>query len=372
METEEHADIVVIGGGVIGVAVARALAANGREVILLEAESAFGTHTSSRNSEVIHAGIYYPTGSLKATLCVSGKASLYDYCRTHDVPHRRIGKLIVATTEEQIPGLEQIHAQAANNGVTDLEWLDAEDIRELEPNVVARRGLLSPSTGIVDSHALLSRFRYDAEALGAIAVTSSPVTRGAVTDTGISLTVAGPEPMLLHCRAVVNAAGLHAPRVAHSIEGVPPSAIPPAFFAKGHYFTLAGSSPFNRLVYPVPEPGGLGVHVTLDMAGSARFGPDVSWVETVDYSFDSTRAERFYTAIRTYFPGLSADALMPGYTGIRPKIVAPGSPNADFVVQGPETHGLPLVNLFGIESPGLTASLALADRVCDLLTSTKG
>ncbi|HEY6727924.1 MAG TPA: NAD(P)/FAD-dependent oxidoreductase [Polyangiaceae bacterium] len=372
MEPAEHIDVVVIGGGVIGVAVARALARSGRDVILVEAEGAFGTHTSSRNSEVIHAGIYYPTGSLKATLCVSGKASLYDYCRTHDVPHRRIGKLIVATTEEQVAGLVQLRVQAAQNGVADLEWLDAADIQRLEPNVVAHAGLLSPSTGIVDSHALLSRFRYDAEALGVIAVTSSPVLCGAVTDAGISLSVGGPEPMLLHCRAVVNAAGLYASRVAHSIEGVPASAIPPAFFAKGHYFTLAGPAPFNRLVYPVPEPGGLGVHVTLDMAGSVRFGPDVSWLDTVDYSFDLTRAERFYSAIRTYFPGLPAGSLMPGYTGIRPKIVDQGNPSADFVVQGPETHGLPLVNLFGIESPGLTASLALADRVCELLAPTNG
>lgn len=348
-------------------AAARTLARAGREVVLLEAEPTFGAHTSSRNSEVIHAGIYYPRGSLKATLCVAGKRALYEYCAERGVPHRRLGKIIVACSETQQRELAQIEQRARENGVTDLEWLDTRQVKELEPDVVAEAGLFSPSTGILDSHELLQSFRHDAEAAGAIVVPASPVLGGAVTDRGISLEIGGPEPAQVHCRTVVNAAGLFAPRVAKTIQGVPHDTIPTAYFAKGHYFTLAGRVPFRHLVYPIPEPGGLGVHVTLDMSGAARFGPDVSWLDDVDYSFDPSRRERFYTAIRAYFPSLAPDALLDGYTGIRPKIVAPNQAAADFVVQGPEVHGLPLVNLYGIESPGLTASLALADLVCQRL-----
>jgi len=356
-------DTLIIGGGVVGMAVARALARAGREVVLLEAESTFGAHTSSRNSEVIHAGIYYPRGSLKATLCVAGKHALYDYCAERGIPHQRIGKVIVACNETQRQELEQIKQRAHANGVEDLEWLDIQQLRELEPAVVAAAGLFSPSTGIIDSHELLQSFRQEAEAAGAIIVPSSPVLGGKVTDRGISISVAGAEPTEVHCRAVINAAGLFAPRVAESIEGVPRESIPSAYFAKGHYYMLAGRSPFRHLVYPVPEPGGLGIHVTLDMAGATRFGPDVAWIDGVDYNFDATSAHKFYPAIRSYFPALEAGALLEGYTGIRPKISGPGQAAADFVVQGPDVHGLPLVNLYGIESPGLTASLALADLV---------
>lgn len=367
MEAFETADVVIVGGGVVGMAAARALALAGREVVLLEAEPAFGTHTSSRNSEVIHAGIYYETHSVKARFCVSGRRAVYDYCRDHAVAHRRVGKLIVANSERQVAELERIHARAVANGVTDLEWLDASEVASMEPCVVATRALHSPSTGIVDSHELLSSFRRDAEAAGAIVVTCSPVTGGSITESGVRLSVSGSDPVELECRALVNAAGLFAQRLAHTIAGFPPELIPPCYFAKGHYFTLAGRAPFRHLVYPVPEPGGLGIHVTLDLAGAARFGPDVSWVEAVDYSFDATRVDDFYRAIRTYYPNLEDGSLQPGYTGIRPKLVPPGSPPADFLVQGPEVHGLPLVNLFGIESPGLTASLALADHICELL-----
>lgn len=364
----DELDTLIIGGGVVGMAAARALARAGRDVVLLEAESTFGSHTSSRNSEVIHAGIYYPRGSLKATLCVAGKQTLYEYCAEREIPHRRLGKLIVACNDTQHQELERIRQRACDNGVEDLEWLDARQVRELEPDVVAETGLFSPSTGIVDSHELLQSFRHDAEAAGAILVASSPVLGGSVTDRGISVSIGGAEPTQVHCRAVINAAGLFAPRVAGTIRGVPPETIPMAYFAKGHYFTLAGRSPFRHLVYPVPEPGGLGVHVTLDISGAARFGPDVAWIDDIDYTFDATSAARFYPAIRAYFPTLEEGALLEGYTGIRPKIAGPGQAAADFVVQGPEVHGLPLVNLYGIESPGLTASLALADLVCRRLT----
>ncbi len=366
METLEEVDVVVLGGGVIGMAIARALALEEREVVLLEAEPAFGTHTSSRNSEVIHAGIYYPTGSLKAKLCVDGKVALYEYCRERAIPHRRIGKLIVATSD-QLGALERIHAQASANGVDDLEWLDAKQIRNLEPAVVAEAGLLSPSTGIIDSHEFLASLRRDAEQAGAVVVLASPVLDGRVSKNGVQLAVGGAEPAELHCKNLVNAAGLFAQQVAQSLQGMPEHLIPDSYFAKGHYFTMTGKVPFRHLVYPVPEPGGLGVHVTLDMAGAARFGPDVSWIRHVDYSFDESRAEAFYRAIRTYYPALVPGTLNPGYTGIRPKIVPEGSPAADFVLQGPETHGLPLVNLFGIESPGLTAALAIAERVVTML-----
>jgi L-2-hydroxyglutarate oxidase LhgO len=355
-------DAVVVGGGVIGLALARALALAGREVTLLEAESRLGNHTSSRNSEVIHAGIYYPEGSLKARLCVAGKELLYAYCVERGVPHRRVGKLIVATREEEVAKLDGILEHARRAGVTDLEWLDAADIARLEPAVRAVRGLWSPSTGIIDSHGLMSALRRDAEEHGAQVVFESPIHGGRVTARGIALDVGGADPSTVICRTLVNAAGLSAQTVARSIVGVPPSTIPGQFFAKGHYFTLGGSSPFRHLVYPVPVPGGLGVHVTLDLAGQARFGPDVSWLDGIDYAFDDTRAASFYSAIRQYYPALADGALVPGYTGIRPKLSPAGSPADDFVVQGPRDHGVPgLLNLYGIESPGLTSSLALAE-----------
>jgi L-2-hydroxyglutarate oxidase LhgO len=360
----ERVDCAVIGAGVVGLAVARELALAGREVIVLERAEAIGTECSSRNSEVIHAGIYYPPGSLKARLCVEGRRLLYRYCAERGIPHARLGKLLVAVTAAEIPALEAYARSATANGVDDLAWLDADAAAELEPAVRCVAALHSPSTGIVDSHALMLALEGDAANAGAVTVFRSTVERGAAGDDGIDLRVGGAEAMAIRCAAVVNCAGLAAPAVARAIAGVPADRVPRAYFAKGHYFTLAGRSPFRRLIYPVPEAGGLGVHVTLDLAGQARFGPDVSWIDAVDYGFDASRAERFYAAIRRYYPGLADGALAPGYTGVRPKIAGPGEPPADFAIQGPQEHGVAgLVNLFGIESPGLTASLAIAREV---------
>lgn len=357
-------DVVVIGGGVVGLAVARALAIAGREVTLLEREGALGVHTSSRNSEVIHAGIYYPTGSRKAKLCVEGRKRLYEYCERMRVPFRRLGKLIVAVHESEIATLDGYLAQARANGVDDLEWVDAATAARLEPAVRCVRALHSPSTGIVDSHELMLAYRAEAEAHGAQILLGSGVSKGVIADDGFVLEVGGVEPMSIRVRSVVNAAGLWAPAVAGSFEGFPARFVPSAYFAKGHYFTLQGRSPFSRLIYPVAQPGGLGVHVTLDMAGRARFGPDVSWIPGVDYTFDEGRAHAFEEAVRTYVPGLASGTLEPGYVGIRPKITGPGQPAGDFIIQGWRDHGVPgLLHLFGIESPGLTASLALADEV---------
>jgi len=357
-------DAVVIGAGVVGLAIARALALAGREVVVLEAEDAIGTHTSSRNSEVIHAGIYYPKDSLKARSCVEGRRRLYEYCASHGVPCRRSGKLIVATQEAQLDELESIRQRALANGVDDIIRLDRAQTLALEPALAAVASLHSPSTGIIDSHALMLAYLGDAEAHGAMLALKSPLERAQVSRDGIDLWVGGAEPMRLRARCLVNAAGLHAPSLARRIEGYPQQHAPGEYYAKGNYYALSGRAPFSRLVYPVPEPGGLGVHVTLDLAGQARFGPDVEWVERIDYRVDPRRAERFYAAIRSYWPGLPDAALVPGYAGVRPKIVPQGAPAADFVVQGPRVHGVAgLVHLFGIESPGLTASLALADEV---------
>ncbi len=367
-DVSERVDVAVIGAGVVGLGVARALALAGRDVMILEAEPMFGTHTSSRNSEVIHAGIYYPSGSHKASTCVRGKALLYAYCAENDVAHHRIGKIIVACREEEVPALERLKAQAEANGVMDLEWLDGPRVRELEPAVRSVCGLFSPSSGIIDSHSLMAAYLRDAREAGAEMVVASPVLSGVVTDDGIELKVGGAEPVTIQCNAVVNSGGLFAQRVARSIQGVPEASIPGEFYAKGHYFTMSGKSPFRHLVYPIPAPGGLGVHVTLDLARQVRFGPDVSWIDGVDYAFDEGRAASFYKAVREYFPELADGALNPGYTGIRPKLSPAGTPANDFVVQGPRDHGVPgLVQLYGIESPGLTASLALAEEVRALL-----
>ncbi|MDX1376602.1 MAG: NAD(P)/FAD-dependent oxidoreductase [Burkholderiales bacterium] len=360
----ESIDSVVIGAGVVGLAIARALALAGREVVVLEAEDAIGTHTSSRNSEVIHAGIYYPKDSLKARSCVEGRRRLYAYCASHGVPHRRSGKLIVATRDAQLAGLESLRQRALANGVEDIAWLSRSQTLALEPALSAVAALHSPSTGIIDSHALMLAYLGEAEAHGAMLALKSPLERAVLRGEGIELQVGGAEPMRLLARSVVNAAGLRAPSLARSIEGYPAERAPGEYYAKGNYYALAGRAPFTRLIYPVPEPGGLGVHVTLDLAGQARFGPDVEWVDRVDYRVDAQRAERFYAAIRRYWPALPDGALLPGYAGIRPKIVPRGADAADFVVQGPREHGVRgLVHLFGIESPGLTASLALADAV---------
>lgn len=360
-------DCAVIGAGVVGLAVARALALAGREVVILEAEEAIGTHTSSRNSEVIHAGIYYPNGSLKARSCLKGKELLYEYCVRHGIPHARCGKLIVASSASQLPELEAIQAKAHANGATDVVRMTREQAIALEPELACVAALYSPSTGVIDSHALMLGYLGDAQANGAMLALNSRLERARVRDRGIELNVAGADPVLARC--VVNSAGLSAPSVARRIEGYPAALAPRELYAKGNYYALTRRAPFSRLVYPVPEPGGLGVHITLDLAGQARFGPDVEWVERIDYAVDPRRAERFYAAIRRYWPGLPDGALAPGYAGIRPKISGPGEPAADFVIEGLPQHGVRgLVNLFGIESPGLTASLALADDVARLLS----
>ncbi|MGI4953942.1 MAG: NAD(P)/FAD-dependent oxidoreductase [Janthinobacterium lividum] len=361
----EKVQCVVAGAGVVGLAVARALAQSGLEVMVLEAGPGIGQGISSRNSEVIHAGIYYPTGSLKARLCVQGKQMLYDYCAEKRIPHRRLGKLIVASSEAELATLDGIQAKAAQNGVTDLEKLTRADVEKLEPALNVAGALLSPSTGIVDSHALMLSLQADIEHAGGAIVTHAPIHGGQVQPGGtIVLNIGGPEPMQLECERFVNAIGLHAPDLARAIEGIPPGTIPNKFFCKGSYYQLQGRAPFTHLVYPVPEKAGLGVHLTLDLGGQARFGPDVEWIDHEQYDVDLTRSTGFYAAIRRYWPGLPDNALAPGYAGIRPKISGPTDPAADFVISGPAEHGVPsLVNLFGIESPGLTSSMAIAAQV---------
>jgi L-2-hydroxyglutarate oxidase LhgO len=357
----EQADCVVIGAGVVGLAVARDLAISGREVIVIEAAGAIGTETSSRNSEVIHAGLYYPPGSLKARLCVEGRRKLYDYCARRGVAARPAGKLLVAASEAQTAKLAAIKSNAERNGVTDLRWLSPAETHALEPEVLSVAALLSPGTGIVDSHAYMLALQGDLESAGGVIAFNSAVTSGTAESGGIILIAGG---MKLKAKLVINACGLHAPALARSIEGMPGSLIPRASFAKGSYFALKGRSPFRRLVYPVPEEGGLGVHATLDLGGAVRFGPDVEWVDGIDYSVDEARAPMFEASIRQYWPGLPAGALAPAYAGVRPKISGPGEPAADFLIQGPGEHGVEgFWSLFGIESPGLTASLGLAGEI---------
>jgi L-2-hydroxyglutarate oxidase LhgO len=360
-------DCAVIGAGVVGLAVARALALAGREVIVLEAEGAIGTGTSSRNSEVIHAGIYYPAGSLKARLCVEGKHLLYNYLGQRSLPHRRCGKLIVATSSAQVAQLDGIVAKAKANGVEDLVLLTRDEARAREPQIECVAALLSPSTGIVDSHALMLSLQGDLEGAGGMLALKSGVARARCEVDGILLT--SEDGTLLRCRSVVNAAGLWAPRLARRFEGLPDSAVPHDYFAKGNYFTLTGRAPFNHLIYPVPEAAGLGVHLTLDLGGQAKFGPDVQWVASEDdLVVDPARGDAFYAEVRKYWPALADGALAPGYAGIRPKISGPGEPAADFMIEGPSSHGVAgLVNLFGIESPGLTSSLAIGRQVASLL-----
>jgi L-2-hydroxyglutarate oxidase LhgO len=363
----EEVDCIVVGAGVVGLAVARALALARREVIVLEAAEGIGTETSSRNSEVIHAGIYYPANSLMARFCVAGRRALYAYCVEKGVPHRNCGKLIVATNAEEDAMLAGIQRRAEINGVEGMRVLSAEEAIGMEPNLRCTSALHSPATGIIDSHAFMLALQGDAEHAGTVCVFLSPVTGARAVRGGIEVFVGGSDPTNLRCRLLVNAAGLHAPALARRIEGMPQERLPAAYYAKGNYFTLSGRSPFSRLIYPVPVPGGLGVHLTIDLGGQARFGPDVQWIEGIDYTVDPARADSFYAAVRKYWPALQDGALQPGYAGIRPKIVPPGKAAQDFVVQGPQTHGVPgLINLFGIESPGLTASLALAEYVVEV------
>jgi len=365
----ERVDCIVIGAGVIGLAVARALALAGREVVILEAESAIGTATSSRNSEVIHAGLYYPPGSLKARMCVEGRRRLYAYLIEHGIEHRRCGKLICATAPDQIEALCALEARARGNGVDDLRWLDADEARAMEPALACVAAVLSPSTGILDTHAYMLSLQGEAEEHGAVVAFQSPVVGGRAVADGVEMEVGGEAPMWLRARHVVNASGLGAQAVAASIVGVHSESVPPLHYAKGNYFHLTGRPPFSRLIYPVPGTASLGVHYTVDLGGQGRFGPDVEWVPHIDYDVDPARGERFYAAVRQYWPDLPDGALQPGYSGVRPKLQAPGEPPADFVIQGPEVHGVDgLVNLFGIESPGLTSSLAIADEVRARLT----
>jgi L-2-hydroxyglutarate oxidase LhgO len=367
----EQIDCVVIGAGVIGLAVARRLAAEGREVLILEAENAFGTGISARNSEVIHAGIYYPAGSLKARLCVAGRAMLYAYCEERGIGHSRCGKLIVATSEQQGAQLGRIAAGARANGVDDLLFLSRTDARALEPALECTAALLSPSTGIIDSHALMLSLLGDAERGGAVLALNSPVLSGEIVADGIVLNVrVGADDTAILARTVVNCAGLGAQSIARRLRGLSPQSVPPLHYAKGNYYALAGRAPFSHLIYPVPEAAGLGVHLTLDLGGQARFGPDVEWIDTIDYTVAPERAETFYGEVRRYWPQLADGALVPAYAGIRPKPHAPGEPACDFLVSGPAEHGVPgLVCLYGIESPGLTSCLALADHAVDRLTA---
>jgi len=355
---------VVIGAGVVGLAIARALAQSGREVVILEAEPLIGSRTSARNSEVIHAGIYYPKGSLKARLCVAGRQALYAYCAGRHVPHRRCGKLIVATDDAEIDRLPAIAAAAAANGVTDLRGVSAAEARAMEPELHCTAALHSPSTGIVDSHALMLSLLGEAEEAGAMLALNTPVVRVARGEHGFVVETGGESPMQLGCAELVNSAGHGAVPLARQLTQV----APPQYFARGAYFSVSGKQPFSRLIYPVPVPGGLGTHSTVDMSGRTKFGPDVEWIGSEDYTLDPARAESFYAAIRRYWPGLADGALRPDYTGVRPKISGPGEPAADFRIDGPETHGLAgHVALYGIESPGLTSSLAIADHVTGLL-----
>jgi L-2-hydroxyglutarate oxidase LhgO len=369
----EQVDVIVVGAGVVGLACARALALAGREVLVIESEAGIGMGTSSRNSEVIHAGIYYPAGSLKAFHCVRGKESLYAYCAQRAIGHLRCGKLIVATTQEQLPKLAALKAAAARNGVADLEFLDQAQASALEPQLRCVGALSSPSSGIIDSHALMLSYQGDFEAAGGICVFNTRVERASCSSDGVVVHAAGgegEEATSLRARLLVNCAGLHAQRLAQRMEGFPSRHVPPTYYAKGNYFALAGRAPFSRLIYPVPEQAGLGVHLTIDLGRQARFGPDVQWIDEPDFDVDAARAAAFYAEIRKYWPALREGSLQPAYAGIRPKIQAPGEPALDFRIIGPHTHGVPgVIQLFGIESPGLTGSLSIAAQVAEMASA---
>lgn len=354
----------MVGAGVIGLAVARELGRAGRSVLILEREATFGSVTSARNSEVIHAGIYYPRGSRKADFCVRGRERLYEYCATRGVPHRKTGKWIVATADAQFDQLDSIARAAQENGVVDVHPITCGQAIREEPELRCIGVLVSPSTGIIDSHAYMLSLLGEAEDEGAVLVPRTNVSRVGRAPGGLAVNCGDDAGHSLLCEWIVNCAGLAAPGLASCIEGFPSGCIPKAYYAKGSYFALSRRSPFSRLIYPVPEPGGLGVHLTLDMAGRARFGPDVEWVESPNYDVDVACGERFYRLIRTYWPGLEDGALEPAYAGVRPKLSGPGESAADFRIDGPAVHGVEgVINLFGIESPGLTASLSIAEHV---------
>ncbi len=360
-------DAIVVGAGIVGLAIARRLAIGGRRVLLIEAERAIGQGISSRSSEVVHAGLYYPPGSLKALLCTNGRNALYAYCAANRIAHRRCGKLVVAADAAQVVTLEAIAATAFANGVGDLEWLDRAALAARVPGLVGTAALSSPSTGIVDSHALMLTLLAEAEAHGATLALGTRIESVTRSAAGWSIAVAGDASPVVTAPLFINAAGLGAIPLAARIEGVAQSSLPQQHFARGRYFAYAGRHPFDTLVYPVPEPGGLGVHLTLDLAGAARFGPDVTWLDAPDYTVDPAAAPAFAAAIRRYWPAIDASRLHPGHAGVRPKIAGPGDPAADFRIDGPARHGLAgLVNLFGIESPGITAALAIADHVAAL------
>ncbi len=362
----ESVEALVVGAGVVGLAVARAIARSGKEVWVVDSESAFGTHTSSRNSEVIHAGLYYAPGSLKAKLCVAGRQQLYDYCASRGVQHRQCGKLIVATEPDQRSALERIAARADAAGAGQLKWLTGEQVRSFEPALRAEEALWSPATGIIDSHGLMLSYLGEVEDHGGSIVYQASFRRATpLPGGGFEVDVEGSDGIArFKCQWLVNATGLFASDTARRVEGLADQWVPQTRFAKGNYFSLTGRAPFSRLIYPVPSEAGLGVHLTLDLSGRARFGPDVEWVSRIDYEVSAERESVFYEEIRAYWPGLPPGSLVADYCGIRPKLVGEGAAAADFRIDGPGDHGLDgLVNLFGIESPGLTASLALADAV---------
>jgi len=360
-------DCVVIGAGVVGIAVARAFQLRGKEVVLVEKSATFGSETSSRNSEVIHAGIYYEPGSLKARLCVRGNELLYEYCNSRRIRHRRIGKLIVATTLAEETTLGKYLTRATLNGVDDVSYIQRADIERMEPLVRARLAIFSERTGIIDSLHLMQSLLGEFQDAGGTFVTHAEVSRGMPCIDGITLEIIDKTRSHVRAQTVINSAGLHSPQMANRIDGFPKDKIPESHFAIGHYYTLSGPSPFNRLIYPIANNGGLGIHATISLEGEVRFGPDVRWREYVDYSFDDSRKASFFEAIETYFPSIRGKTLTPGYTGIRPKLFGPTCPEQDFVVQTSVEHGIPgLVNLFGIESPGLTACLAIAEHVAAL------
>lgn len=368
----EKLDCLVIGAGVVGLAIARALALQGREVIVVEAEAAIGTVTSARNSEVIHAGLYYPPGSLKGRLCVQGNRMLYDYAERHGVEHLRCEKLVVATSQDEIAVLKAMVDKAAANGCTTLEWLDAAQAQALEPELKCLAALSSPTTGILDSHGFMISLKGELEAHGGWVALSSPVLGGEVRGDGFVFSIGGAEPMDIECATVINSAGLDAQKVASRIRGLSAHHIPKRHLCKGNYFSLIGKAPFSRLVYPVPGAASLGCHYTRDLGGQGRFGPDAEWIaddaDPIDYTVNAARGAAFYDQIRRYWPGLADGALSPAYSGMRPKLQAPAEGAKDFCIQGSDVHGVKgLVNLYGIESPGLTASLAIGAYVAEMV-----